>query len=75
MVMHYGLKFTIPNTGYSWDKHWFYKFDALKCAPWGLDPNVRSMGGLFNHPPLPSELNSTVCLYGHWVNHDVGTVL
>lgn len=60
MVMHYGLEFTIPDTGYTWDKHWFYNFDALKCPPWGLDPKVRSMGGLFNHPPMPSELKSKV---------------
>lgn len=60
MVMHYGLEFNIPDTGYTWDKHWFYSFDALKCPPWGLDPKVRSMGGLFNHPPMPSELKSKV---------------
>ena len=52
-VLHYGLDWKIGNTGYEFDKHWFYDFDALQCPPWNLSTD-RSTGGLFKHPPHPS---------------------
>ena len=50
-VLHYGLDWKIGKTGYEFDKHWFYDFDALMCPPWNLTD--RSKGGLFQHPPHP----------------------
>ncbi|CAL5222328.1 g4674 [Coccomyxa viridis] len=52
-VLHYGLDWKIGKTGYEFDKHWFYDFDALQCPPWNLSTD-RSTGGLFKHPPHPS---------------------
>jgi len=51
--LHYGLDWKIGKTGYEFDKHWFYDFDALKCPPWNISTD-RSTGGLFKHPPHPS---------------------
>ena len=52
-VLHYGLDWKIGMTGYEFDKHWFYDFDALRCPPWNLSTD-RSEGGLFKHPPHPA---------------------
>ncbi len=52
-VLHYGLDWKIGKTGYEFDKHWFYDFDALQCPPWNLSTD-RSTGGLFKHPPHPA---------------------
>ncbi|EIE24386.1 hypothetical protein COCSUDRAFT_40799 [Coccomyxa subellipsoidea C-169] len=51
-VLHYGLHWEVGKTGYEFDKHWFYDFDALQCPPWNLTGNSR--GGLFRHPPHPA---------------------
>lgn len=61
MVLHYGLEFSVPNTDYKYDKHWYYDFNALSCPPFNMDPTgkARSMKGLFNHPPMPATLKST----------------
>ena len=60
-VLHYGLHWEIGKTGYFFDKHWFYDFDALQCPPWNLTGNSR--GGLFRHPPHPATYPSKVCLF------------
>lgn len=58
-VLHYGLHWDVGKTGYEFDKHWFYDFDALQCPPWNLTD--RSKGGLFKHPPHPATFTTKVC--------------
>ena len=57
-VLHYGLHWDVGKTGYEFDKHWFYDFDALQCPPWNLTAN--SKGGLFKHPPHPATYPTKV---------------
>lgn len=57
-VLHYGLHWEVGKTGYEFDKHWFYDFDALQCPPWNLSAN--SKGGLFKHPPHPATYPTKV---------------
>lgn len=57
-VLHYGLHWEVGKTGYEFDKHWFYDFDALQCPPWNLTGN--SKGGLFRHPPHPATYPTKV---------------
>ncbi|BDA42986.1 Peptidyl serine alpha-galactosyltransferase [Coccomyxa sp. Obi] len=57
-VLHYGLHWEVGKTGYEFDKHWFYDFDALQCPPWNLTGNSR--GGLFRHPPHPATYPTKV---------------
>ncbi len=35
-MLHYGLLWRVPNTDYSFDKHWHYQFDPLSCPPWNI---------------------------------------
>jgi hypothetical protein len=35
-LLHYGILWNVSGTGYSFDKHWHYDFDALACPPWSL---------------------------------------
>ena len=56
-VLHYGLHWEIARSGYEFDKHWFFDFDALMCPPWNLTEE-RSRGGLFRHPPHPSTFTT-----------------
>ena len=58
-VLHYGLHFEVSG-GFSFDKHRHFGFDPLLCPPWDFQPNVPHHGGLFEHPPMPRELSSTV---------------
>ena len=60
-VLHYGLEWEIPGSGWRFDKHWFQNFDALACAPWDLAQD-KPMQGLFQHPPHPASLSSKVRL-------------
>lgn len=60
-VLHYGLDWKIGKTGYEFDKHWFYDFDALMCPPWNLTD--RSKGGLFQHPPHPDLYPTKVLIF------------
>ncbi|CAL8464472.1 g4007 [Coccomyxa elongata] len=59
-VLHYGLLFEIKEAGYSFDKHWFQKFDALQCPPWEdfVQDLPNSVKGLFPFPPHPSTLTA-----------------
>ena len=36
IVLHYGIKYYVNHKEGQWafDKHWFRKFDPLKCPPW-----------------------------------------
>ena len=56
-VLHYGLHWEVARSGYEFDKHWFFDFDALMCPPWNLTEE-RSRGGLFRHPPHPSTFST-----------------
>ena len=58
-VLHYGLDWKIGKTGFEFDKHWFYDFNALQCPPWKI--TNRSKGGLFEHPPHPSLYATKAC--------------
>jgi hypothetical protein len=59
-VLHYGILWEVAGTGYSFDKHWHYDFDALACPPWHMsDDPFHTKRGLFAHPPRPSSLNTT----------------
>lgn len=58
-VLHYGLDFQVTG-GFSFDKHRHFGFNPLVCPPWDFQPNVPHQGGLFEHPPMPRELTSTV---------------
>lgn len=42
--------------GYSFDKHWHYSFDVLKCPPWDLS---KEKAGIFKPPPHPREVKAT----------------
>lgn len=61
-VLHYGLLFEIKEAGYSFDKHWFQKFDALQCPPWedSVEDLPNPVKGLFPFPPHPSTLTAKV---------------
>lgn len=60
-VMHYGLLFEIKDTSYSFDKHWFQTFDALRCPPWEeVAAGERPQHGLLPAPPRPSILEGEV---------------
>lgn len=60
-VMHYGLLFEIKDTSFSFDKHWFQTFDALKCPPWvEVAAGERPQHGLLPAPPHPSTLKGEV---------------
>jgi hypothetical protein len=52
-VLHYGLEWEVGDSGYLFDKHWYFQFDALQCPPWNLS-EARPSGGLFRHPPHPA---------------------
>eukprot|EP00884_Botryococcus_braunii_P008933 jgi/Botrbrau1/18040/Bobra.0062s0028.1 len=56
-VLHYGLLYEVPNTGYKFDKHWHYNFDPLICPPWNITVE-RPKGGLFPHPPHPTSFQT-----------------
>ncbi|KAL4426165.1 hypothetical protein ABPG77_007447 [Micractinium sp. CCAP 211/92] len=59
-VLHYGLLWRVPNTDYSFDKHWHYQFDPLSCPPWNIGTNPReSRKGLFAHPPHPRSFKTS----------------
>lgn len=56
-LLHYGLthKVKTKNSGtWAFDKHWYSNFNPYKCPPWKLDKD--SKGGMFYHPPSPSDL-------------------
>lgn len=60
-VLHYGILWEVgAGSGYSFDKHWHYDFQALACPPWNLSSSPHSAKrGLFAHPPRPSSLATT----------------
>jgi hypothetical protein len=60
-LMHYGLFWDIKTGDSKWafDKHWHYKFDALKCTPWNLG-GQKPTEGIFPLPPHPDELKTNV---------------
>ena len=35
-MLHYGILWNLSGTGYAFDKHWHYDFDALACPPWDM---------------------------------------
>ncbi|PSC76158.1 peptidyl serine alpha-galactosyltransferase [Micractinium conductrix] len=61
LILHYGRLWQVG--AWKFQKHWFRTFTALQCPPWPhmsmlltgqeVAPNVT--GGLFPHPPHPSE--------------------
>eukprot|EP00879_Flechtneria_rotunda_P017349 GHRR01018175.1.p1 GENE.GHRR01018175.1~~GHRR01018175.1.p1 ORF type:complete len:350 (+),score=62.58 GHRR01018175.1:1082-2131(+) len=56
-VLHYGLLYSVNHKGgkWSWDKHWYHKFDVHKCPPWKLAAE-HPQEGLFPAPPGPDDL-------------------
>jgi hypothetical protein len=60
-VLHYGLVWDVVGPEkYSFDKHWHYDFDPLKCPPWDLSPGAdgAAKGGLFPHAPSPKAFQT-----------------
>eukprot|EP00775_Hariotina_reticulata_P011815 gene11815-11959_t len=53
-VIHYGLVYNV--SGWSFNKHWYFDFDASKCPPWDLS-NERPETGIFPPPPSPGKLS------------------
>ncbi len=54
-VLHYGLDWKIGKTGYEFDKHWFYDFDALQVP--ALEPRHRPLHRRpIQAPPAPITL-------------------
>jgi hypothetical protein len=59
-VLHYGVKWGVPNTTWAWHKAWYHnRFDVTACPPWNLSV-ARPASGLFPLPPRPSEIPSMV---------------
>lgn len=56
-VMHYGLVYHIGS--WTFDKHWYFHFDAHKCPPWDLTAE-KPDGGIFPPPPHPDKLSKKV---------------
>lgn len=60
-VLHYGLIYTVPNSTYTFDKHWHYDFDATACPPWDLNTD-HPKKGMFPHPPRALSFKTKVDL-------------
>ncbi|KAL0028761.1 hypothetical protein WJX79_007135 [Trebouxia sp. C0005] len=68
VVSHYAWNAEVPSFSWKWNKHAFKNWSALSCPPWNLDQQFSreawgeqyngSTGGLFPHPPYPSELTN-----------------
>ena len=59
-ILHYGAKWTVPNTTWAWHKTWYHNdFDVTVCPPWDLSAE-RPSAGLFPYPPRPLEIPSEV---------------
>eukprot|EP00879_Flechtneria_rotunda_P011174 GHRR01011672.1.p1 GENE.GHRR01011672.1~~GHRR01011672.1.p1 ORF type:complete len:475 (+),score=141.48 GHRR01011672.1:1450-2874(+) len=53
-VMHYGLIYHVAN--WTFDKHFYFDFDAHKCTPWDLTKE-KPKAGIFPPPPHPDKLS------------------
>ncbi|KAL0019516.1 hypothetical protein WJX77_002120 [Trebouxia sp. C0004] len=68
VVSHYAWNAEVPSLSWKWNKHAFKNWSVLSCPPWNLDQQFSreawgeqyngSTGGLFPHPPYPSELTN-----------------
>lgn len=56
-VLHYGLLWHVNS--WTYDKHFFFDFDAHKCPPWDLSVD-RPQAGIFPPPPGPKEITQKV---------------
>eukprot|EP00878_Enallax_costatus_P023272 GHUV01024743.1.p1 GENE.GHUV01024743.1~~GHUV01024743.1.p1 ORF type:complete len:564 (+),score=175.47 GHUV01024743.1:251-1942(+) len=52
-IIHYGLIYHVNS--WTFDKHFYFDFDAHKCTPWELNTD-RPKAGIFPPPPGPANL-------------------
>ncbi|KAL3156358.1 hypothetical protein ABBQ38_000673 [Trebouxia sp. C0009 RCD-2024] len=88
VVAHYAWNAEVASKGWKWNKHAFKSWSPLSCPPWNLDQKEvaeawgeqypYSQGGLFPHPPMPSDLTSQkdpAQLFGDLVNIEMVAML
>ncbi|CAL8472223.1 g11765 [Coccomyxa elongata] len=57
-ILHYGARWSVPNTTWSWHKSWYHNnFDVTACPPWDLSAE-RPSAGRFPLPPRPLDIPS-----------------
>lgn len=59
-ILHYGARWSVPNTTWSWHKSWYHNaFDVTACPPWDLSAE-HPTAGRFPLPPRPLDIPSEV---------------